>query len=288
MKDVISSVCCIALTLALAGVAKAAPVFSEDFGTLADGTTVTDTTTNFNYRTAYGTMDITNPSTTDAALHVQSTGSGNIVTGLGKQGLSSSSVFTVEFSLNIARMPGGTSISFAMGQAGGTMYPAQGGNPPRIDNTTNYAAWNAQSLFVLKMTGNGALGSDFGLMQKLSGGVFSWVDNSVVFNPNQTHVLHLVANGSASNITLGSDTINAGELGIYVDSTFVGSVAMSNSVAADTFVIYAHGRSANGDYTEGVIDNVKIWQGAEAIPEPTSATLLGLSLLGLVRERLAR
>ncbi|MCC6679673.1 MAG: PEP-CTERM sorting domain-containing protein [Phycisphaeraceae bacterium] len=285
MKDVISSVCCVALTLALCSVAQAAPVFSEDFGTLADTTVVTDTTTNFNYRTAFGTMDITNPSTTDAALHVVSTGSGNIVTGLGVHGLSSSSVFTVELSLNIARMPGGTSISFAMGQAGGTMYPAQGGNPPRIDNTTNYAAWNAQSLFVLKMTGNGALGSDFGLMQSMSGGVFSWVDNTVVFNPNQTHVLHLVANGSAASIILGSDTINAGQLGIYVDNVFVGSVAMSNSVAADTFAIYAHGRSANGDYTEGVIDNVKIWQEAVAVPEPATAALMGISLVLLARCR---
>jgi len=266
-------------------------VFSENFGTLADSTAVTNTTTDFNYRTGYGTVAITNPSGTNAALEITSTGSGNVVTGLGVSGLTASSVYTVSFSVNLSQLPGGTSLRFAMGQSGGTLYPAQGANPPRIDNSTNYAAWAAQSLFVVNLGGNGALGSDFGLLGSMdSTGSFTQVDNSVVFSPGATHTIRLVANGGTGSITLGAATVGAGQLGVYVDETFVGSVVMSNSVAADEFVIYSHGRSANGDFAQGIIDNVQVWQGAIApIPEPASvAALLGATVLAGAALRLRR
>lgn len=283
------------LTAAAAAAHAQSLVFSEDFGTIANGTALTPTLTSFNYTTSYGTREVVNPAGTNAALKLTSATAGNVVAGFGVGGLAAGDVFSVSFDLNIIQMPGGTSIRFTMGQGGGTMFPAQGANPPRIDGNANDQAWVDQSLFAVRMGGNGTLGSEFGLLSSLNtSAVWSQVDNTVIFSPGATHTLHFVANGGATDLTLGANLIGAGRLGVYVDNTFVASVVMTDRVSADTFMVYSHGRSANGDFASGTLDNFKIWNGAVApdltsIPEPSAfAALGGLSALVLAAGRRRR
>lgn len=281
---------------AIATVAQAQSlVFSEDFGSITHGTQLTPDLTNFNYITGYGTREIVNPTGSNAALKLTSTTGGNVVAGFAVSGLPTGDVFTISLDLTIGQIPGGTSIRFGMGQSGTTMYPNQGANPPRIDNDTNYQTWADQSLFVLNMGGNGVLGSEFGLLGSLNSSAgWNQVNNSVRFYPGATHTIHFIANGGDTDFTFGADTIAAGRLGVYVDGEFIGSVVMTDQVNADTFMVYSHGRSANGDFFSSTVDNFKIWSGALSpdlanIPEPSAfAVLGGLSALALATGRRRR
>lgn len=248
--------------VATAASSNAALVFSEDFGTLANGTTLTTSNTAFTYvRTSTGTgaedPSAINPSNvaTGASGYLESP-SGSL-TGVGVQNtLPTSSVYTFSVGFRFSDVTAGD-IVFGLGS--GTAF------------TGNGTFTTSQGLFWLQ--------SDAGNFERRTS---DWNDvgTGITFANATNYSLHVVANGSASAVNYGSETLAAGTMDIYLNGTLVDDgVAVTNSLSADGFRAY----SINGTGVE--IDNVSLWNSAEAIPEPTAALLGSFGLLGLLRRR---
>lgn len=241
-------------------------VFSEDFGTIADGTAITTTNTDLTYvRTGTSAVapDAINPSSfgTSASAFVQAAGGSLTGIGVGNT-LPSSSVYTFSADFRFTNVTAGD-IVFGVGS--GTSF------------TGNSTFTTSHGLFWLQ--------SNNGNFERRTG---SWNDvgTGTTFANGVNYSLHAVANGSAGSVTYGSRTLNAGSMDLYLNGALVdGNVVVTNSLAADGFRIY----SVNGTGVE--IDNIAVWNSAQAIPEPsTYAVLFGAAALSLamVRRRFGR
>lgn len=242
-----------------AGLAQAALVFSEDFGNLANGVTVTTANTDFTYvrkSTGTGAEDpsVINPSnvSTGASGFLQSP-SGSL-TGVGVEDtLPSSDIYTFGVDFRFTDVTAGD-IVFGVGA--GTAF------------TGNGTFTTAQGLFWLQ--------SNNGTFERRTSGWNNVADTAFVNDTNYS--LLVVANGSASPATYNTNSVAAGTMDIFLNGVLLeNDVPVTNSLAATGFRIY----SINNTGIE--IDNVKLWN--EAIPEPSSALLGGLGLLALLRRR---
>jgi len=250
------------VALMATGSMQAAIVFSEDFGTLADGTTITTSNTDFTYvRTSTGSgaqaPDAINPATvgTGASGFLQSP-SGSL-TGVGVQStLPSANVYTFSVGFRFSDVTAGD-IVFGVGS--GAAF------------TGNGTFTTAQGLFWLQ--------SDNGNFERRTSG-WNDVGSGITFANATNYSLHVVANGSGASVNYGSETLAAGTMDIYLNGVLVDDgVAVTNSLSADGFRIY----SVSGTGVE--IDDVILWNSAEAIPEPSAALLGGLGLIALLRRR---
>lgn len=255
----------LAAALGLAGAAHG-QVFSEDFGTIADGTVITTSNTDFTYvRTSTGTgaedPDAINPSSfgTGSSAFLQSP-SGSL-TGVGVQdSLPSSNIYTFAVDFRFSDVTAGD-IVFGVG-SGSTFTGA---------NTFS----TTQGLFWLQ--------SDNGNFERRTGG-WNNVGSGVTFANDTNYSLYVIANGSASSVTAGANTIAAGTMDIYLNGSLIDDgVAVTSSLSADAFRIY----SVSGTGVE--IDNVSLWDSAQPVPEPSAYALLaGLLGLGYVMVRRRR
>ncbi len=237
---------------AFAGSAKAATVFSEDFGTLADGSAITTANTTLTFVRVGGgggALAATNPSTVGSGASATITGpTSSSITGFGvASGLGLTSQADLSFDVKFSDVTTGT-LFFGMG-SGGTF-------------TGNSGFAGADLFFGLQ--------SLAGVLQyrNTSGTSGAWVNAGFTFASNT--VYHVEANQSGANLQL---TINGTPLTAITDSR--------NSQNADGFRIYAVGVSNAATYE---LDNLVV-TGTVAVPEPASLGLLATGGLLLLRRR---
>ena len=278
-----------ALCAAWALPARAAdPVFAENFAGLENGTPLSTDNSAFNYVVPTAGLNAVaeiNQAGTATPLLLQSHAAGNVTFGFGVNGLPASDVYSISFDLKLNQLPGGCSLYFVMGQNGSSMYPDMPNRPTRLDNDGQLNILAGESVFALQLGGNGSVGADFGRLQSLvSNG--SSVEKTLLtddnYMPQTQYNFHMVVNTSADAVEAGGWYIEPGQLGLFIDGDYWASAVVADAVeTADSFRIYTHGRSANGDYASAELGNFKIWDTAVApIPEPAAAAGL-LGLLGL-------
>ena len=234
--------------------------FSEDFGTIASGTTITTSNTNLAYvRTGSGAPSITaiNPSSFGSGSSASIQATGGSLTGIGaKNTLTSSNVYTLSVDFLISDVSAGD-IVFGVGS--GTAF------------TTANTFITSNGLFWLQ--------SDSGNFERRTSS--GWSNTGLTLQDNTSYSLHVVANGSSSDISYGGTSVAAGTMDIYVDDALLADDrTVTNSLQADGFRIY----SVNGALAE--IDNIALYASAVAVPEPgTYALLAGLLALASVMLR---
>lgn len=282
----------LALCAASFSFAQSAPVFSEDFSGLANGTNLAPSSPGFNYVNATnGIIRITEAGGRTPLL-IQSNNAGNTTQGIGVNLPSANAVTSISFSFNLNELTGGTSFRIALGKAADSYYPASGNLPSRLDQfpTPAWETFASQSAFILNMGGNGGLDNNFGMLSSINpaGNAWARVSNDTYLT-GTTYNMHLVANSSNDAIVLNGDVIAAGHVAVYIDTVLVSTVAMANNVTPDSFRIYTHGRSAgDGWVASGQFGDFKIWDGATSpIPEPAGITL-ALAISSLLLFRLVR
>jgi len=255
MKKILSGLLILGLT-----VGAQAQIFTENFGTLADGTAVTTLNTNFSYvRLSTGTSSILetqNPGAfTGSSVLINST-SGSL-TGLGGTGFSSFDVGTLNFSLATPSSMTGASNALFFAVGAGTTF-------------TGNSTFSGADLMAGYQILNGQL------QVRTGSGSGSWTNVGSALSSSTNYDFSLVFNGSASTVTYGSNSVAAGTTDIFLNGTLVGNdVDITDNLSATAFRFYTVSSSA-GAYQ---LDNINLYN--SAIPEPSSFALIGLGLSGL-------
>ena len=248
---------------ALAGFASSATgqIFTEDFDTIINGTTLTTSNTNLTYiRKGSSAPDIAaiNPSSFGSGSSGSIQGITTSLTGIGvRDSLPTSDVYTLSVDFRIDDVSAGD-IVFGVGS--GSSF------------TGNSTFSTAQGLFFLQ--------SDSGNFERRTSS--SWSNTGLTLQDNTLYSLHVVANGSSSSITYGDSSVAAGKMDIYMnDELLVNDQNVTNSLSADGFRIY----SVSGASAE--IDNIALYDSAVAVPEPSIYALLAgiLSIISVMVHR---
>jgi hypothetical protein len=225
-------------------------VFFEDFGNLANTTTITTANTDLTYvrvGTGGGSIAALNPSSFSGASALITGPSNTSLNGIGATGFDAEAIYEMSFDFRLSNTTG----NMVIGVGDGNSF------------TGNTTFSTAQGLFWLQIIG--------GQLQRRTN---SWVDVGDALSANTNYTLRVIANGSASDFNYDSTiTLSAGRMDIYLGSTLIAdNVAVTNSLDSTAFRIY----SVSGSTFE--LDNISI----SAIPEPsTYAGLFGLAVLGL-------
>lgn len=248
-----------------------AQVFTENFGSLANGTTLTTANTNFTYvRTSTGTGAVDpnaiNPSNFGAGSSgfLQGPSGSGSLTGVGIQNtLTSSDVYTMSVDFRLSSVASGD-IVFGVGS--GDRF------------TGNSTFTTAQGLFWLQ--------SDNGNFERRTSGGWSDIGGGTALADATNYSLHIVANGSGSLLSYTGGSVAANTMNIYLNG-----VLLDNNVAVTTAGLFADGfRIYSVEGTGIEIDNINLWNAAVApVPEPsTYALIFGSLILAVVlwRKRL--
>lgn len=233
------------------GQAGAGVVFLEDFGTLANGTAITTTNTNFDYvrtGTGGGTIEAVSPSSfLDSAMNLGGSSSASL-NGVGlTTGLGNHNVVAFEVDL---RTTDSTLGDLVLTSGQGSSFAGNGG-------------FNTSQLFFALQIDNGNL--EF----RTTG----WNNAGFTLANNTNYALGVYANNSGGALSYASGSVADGRMDIVVNGTVVADdVAFSNNVTADAFRIY----QVNGGQAYQ-LDNISIRDSLSAVPEPCSLALLGVA-----------
>lgn len=222
--------------------ADAAPVFSEDFGNLANGTTITTSNTDFTYvrvGTGGGSITALNPSTLSTGASMVLAGpTSTSLNGVGVQsGLGLTDEAELSFKLKFADVSSGTLF---IGMGSGTMFTGNG-------------TFAGGSLFFGLQSLSGVL-----QYRDNSGASGNWVNAGFTFVDDTDYDMAIFGNGSDLQIS-----INGSPLALITDSR--------NSQNADAFRIYAVSGAVSYELDDIIVQ----------VPEPSTFALLGCGAIGL-------
>lgn len=239
--------------------ATAGFVFLEDFGTLANGTAITTSNTNFDYvRTGGGggAIEALNPSNfTGSALNLGGSSSTSL-NGVGlTTGLGNNNMLAFEIDL---RTTNSTLGDLVLTSGQGSTFT---GNSPFT---------TAQLFFGIQI--------DNGNLEYRTG---AWNSTGFSLANDTNYSLGIYANNSGAAATYASGSVANGTMDIVVNGAVVANdVAFANNVTADAFRIY----QVNGSQTYQ-LDNISIRDSLAAVPEPSCLALLAAGGLGGIFRR---
>jgi len=237
-------------------------VASENFGTLANGTTITTSDTSLTYaRVSAGANSLlyaTNDQFSGSSAVLLATSAS--LTGIGTSGLTAFTVGT----FNCSVFSSATLSTLAIFMGTGTTFTG--------NSTFAGADLTAGVQFVS------------GQMQtRNSANVWANV-GAVGFAANTVYNISIDFNDSASTVTYGSQSVAAGAADIWVNGTLFGDdVSIRGAQSVTAFRIYTTSSTAPLE-----IDNISLANSISPVPEPSTlafATFGGLASLFILRRR---
>jgi hypothetical protein len=239
---------------------RSAPLFSEDFGNLADGTPITVDNTALTYARVG----------TGAGAQLASRNPGNFAG-------ASASLLATSTSLTGLGVTDGTYSPFGVGT-----FSFSFRTPTSFDATEDLYAFvgsgntfSGNSLFSGNdlTAGLGIVGGQFRTRNSLN----AWEDLGAPLLPGTDYDLSVVFNASGSPVAYGSESVAGGTADIWLNGTLFGDdVSIRNAVGVSAFRLYTTG-SAGAQPFE--IDEIRLYDSAVVVPEPSA---LALGALGTV------
>jgi hypothetical protein len=113
--------------------------------------------------------------------------------------------------------------------------------------------------------------------------------NNTSYSLDTAYTFFMILNDTAASVNYAGGSITAFTAHVWYEAlgsgapVFAGSIAAANAQNTSGYGIGF--RTFNADLQEAWIDNVVVFEGAAAIPEPTTALLGGLGMLALLRRR---
>ena len=238
-------------------------IFSEDFGNIADGTNITTSNSNFNYRRiggGGGAIVSANPSNfTQAAMSLGGSSSGSL-NGVGlTSGLGNHNFVGLSFNFQSADVSLGDLV-ITTGK--GSSFSGNGG-------------FSTSQLFFGVQINNGAL--------QYRDANADWKSPGFSLSDNTDYKIEIYGNNTGSDVDYGNGSVANQTLDILINgSTIADNVSFSNNQVADGFRIY---QINDGQTYE--IDDISLVDGNfSSVPEPTSLLMFGATaLIGLKRRR---
>ncbi|MBB6051132.1 PEP-CTERM sorting domain-containing protein [Armatimonas rosea] len=263
-----------ALGLISAAAHAQVPLFSENFGTNTDGTTITTSNTAFTYaRISTGATPILafkNPSSFGTGASAQLLATTGSLTGLGVTSgtYTAFDVATLSFDLR-------TPTAFS---AGSSFFFGAGTGATTFTSNSTFASADLMAGFQIT-TG--------GILQSRATSAWGTV-SGVTLTSATNYSFSVVMNGSASTVNYGTGgAVAAARAHIYLNNVLVGNVPIQDSASVTAFRLYVTSQAAaNGGYE---LDNVQLFDSAvmpsAVIPEPGTLALAALGLAGLAVKR---
>ena len=252
------------------GGAQAAVIFSENFGTLANGTAITTSNTSLTYaRVSSGTgsyLNAVNPSSIGSGAGASLYSTSASLTGLGvTSGLafgSSGNLGTFAFNLLTPTSYGTGSIFFAVGS--GTTF-------------TGNAVFAGADLTAAFQISSGQLQTRNGT----ASGSWTNIGSSSAFAANTEYDISISFNTTASTVTYGS--LNQYSVASFTADIWVNGSLFGDNVAIKSalppggttgFRIYTTSDAASAPY---VVDNIII-DNSLVVPEPRAWVMIGIGI----------
>jgi len=219
-------------------------VFQENFGSLANTTTISTSNTSLDYvrvGTGGGSISAKEPSSFTGSSAVITGPSNTSLNGIG--GFGATPFNLVDFKVDFRLLNTTGNVVFGVGS--GTTF------------TGNNAFSTAQGLFWLQTSA--------GQLQRRTS---TWVNVGDALSSETNYSMRVVANASTEPLSYDSLTLAAGTMSIFLnDSVVASAVPVTTSLSADAFRIY----SVSGANVE--LDNISVF----AIPEPGTLMLIGFA-----------
>ncbi len=236
-------------------------IFSEDFGNIADGTNITTSNTNFNYRrigSGGGAIVSANPSNfTQAAMSLGGSSTGSL-NGVGlTSGLGNHNFVGLSFNFRSADVSQGDLVITT-------------GSGSTFSNNSGFST--SQLFFGIQF--------DAGNVEYRTSG---WNNAGFSLSDNTDYKIEIYGNNTGSDVDYGSGSVASQTLDILINgSTIADNVSFSNNQLADGFRIY----QVNGAQTYEIDDITLVDGNFSSVPEPTSLLMFGATaLIGLKRRR---
>jgi hypothetical protein len=251
MRKAMVVVCMGAVISTFAG--KAAPLFIEDFGSLAEGTAISANNTSLTYA-RFGTG-------AGAYLNARSPGS---FSG------SSALLLATSTSLTGLGVTNGTFTPFNVGTLSFSLRtPGVSGSSALYALVGSGASFSGNGAFVTTELTAGFLISGGQIQTRNSSSAWQGFGSSLL--DNTAYDLRIVFNGSSSTVNYGTDSLAAGTADLWLDGTLFGDdVSIRNAVGTSAFRFYTTGNTSALPYE---IDNIQIFDSAVHVPEPSMISL---------------
>jgi len=266
----------LAALMLLGSITAPAQVFFEDFGTLADDTTLSTANTDFTY------LRLSTTSNSQKYIKAESPGS-----------FSGSSMLLLSQggSLSGVGVTSGSYTPFSVGTISLSLV-----TPSTFTGSTLFIGAGTGDTFTLNNAFNGAhLAAGFQIQSsgklQVRNASNAWADSGVTLSTGTSYDLAFIFNGSTAPVTYGGYSVAAGTTDIFVNGVLVGNdLSIRDAVDASAFRIYMTGSTSSVAYE---LDNIALYNSASAsaIPEPsTYAALFGaVALIGVgIHRRRAR
>ena len=254
-------VVCIGVVLSTFG-GKSAPLFMENFGSLADGTALT----------------VNNTSLTYARV---GTGAGAFLNARNPGSFSGASAWMLATSSSLTGMGvmNGTFAPFDVGTFSFSFH-----TPPSFSTANDLFAFvGSGNMF----SGNSVFsGNDLTSGLAIAGGQLetrnsqnAWENVGSPLLPDTSYDLSIIFNGSGSTVSYGSDSVAAGKGDVWLNGALWGDdVSIRDAVSVSAFRLYCQGTASGTGYE---IDTIVLDNRVPTVPEPSAFALVAGLFLGI-------
>ena len=252
--------------LGAAATSAATTALSEDFNALSIGSNLSERDSALDFvRTAgsephFGSLNIQASNIgTGNSLILKSSGYGSSpnLTGVGASKLPSSEVWSLSMDIKSPIWTSGTYLYIMMGTGRSNSQQVYSQTGPITTTGVSPSTIGSQSLFALKLNGSTMLNG--GYFSAITDTGMEYDSSGAVMTNGTAYALHIVVNGSESDLMVDKITIPTGMMGIYLNGNFSAMFPIATKLSADSLRILAAGNSVGNGSVSIEIDNLKIW-----------------------------